>query len=139
MWFGALLAAAYLVFGTLEVLGGIGYDGERLGDLYVQGGIMDGLVLLVIGAVFAFGWKERDDPSVFPLMGISLGTIFLVIYLVLMGANLLSLLMFGSEHVDGWTIADGMRPGIYLGVISALGGVVWRKRLSLTMLSRAGA
>jgi hypothetical protein len=49
--------------------------------------MMDGLVLVVIGAVFAYGWTAREDRQVFALMGMALGMIFLAIYLVLMGAN----------------------------------------------------
>ncbi len=137
--FGRGLAIGYLVFGLLEMLGGLGLGAEWLGSLYVQGSVMDGFVLLVIGAVFAFGWREREEGPGFMLVGMALGIIFLIIYLILMGADLLSLLIFGSEHVEGWTIMDGVRPGLYLGAVSAVGGLIWRKRLSLARLSRAGA
>ena len=137
--FGGLLAFLYLAFGVFEAIGGIGYDGEWLGALCVQGNVMDAFVLLVIGAVFAFGLRERRDGSAFMLMGMALGIVFLAIYLVLMGANALGLLIFGSEHMDGWTAMDSMRPGLYLGIIAAVGGCIWRRRLSPSRLSRAGA
>jgi hypothetical protein len=139
MVFGTALALGYLVFGALEVLGGVGQKGEWLESLYVQGSLMDGFVLLVIGAVLAFAWTEKEGRSAFVLVGMALGIMFLAIYLILMGADLLSLLIFGTEHVEGWTLEDGLRPGIYLGLMAAAGGVAWRKRLSLTRLSRAGA
>jgi hypothetical protein len=101
---------------------------------------MDGFVMLVIGAVFVFGLKaEKGEGEGFVLVGIALGTVFLAIYLVLLGADLLSLLIFGSEHVEGWTLIDGIRPGLYLGMVAAAGGLAWRSRLSLARLSRAGA
>ncbi len=34
--FSAALAIGYMVFGALEALGGVGYEGEWLADLYVQ-------------------------------------------------------------------------------------------------------
>ncbi len=139
MAFGTALALGYLVFGALEVMGGIGLNGEWLDTLYVKGSVMDGAVLLVIGAVLAFAWTEKEGRSAFVLVGMALGLMFLAIYLVLMGADLLSLLVFGTEHVEGWTLGEGIRPGIYLGLMAAAGGLAWRKRLSLGRLSRAGA
>lgn len=136
--FGGSLAILYLVFGVFEALRGIGYDGDWLSALCVQGNVMDALVLLVIGAVFAFGLREKKDGSAFMLMGMALGMVFLTIYLALMGANALGLLIFGSEHMEGWTAMDSMRPGLYLGIIAAMGGCIWRRRLSLSKLSRAG-
>lgn len=139
MAFGTALAFGYLVFGALEVIGGLGLLGEWLDTLYVKGSVMDGVVLLVIGAVLASAWTEKEGRSAFVLVGTALGIMFLAIYLVLMGADLLSLLMFGTEHVEGWMVEDGIRPGIYLGLIAAAGGATWRKRLSLSRLNRAGA
>lgn len=140
MAFGAVLAVVYTMFGAVEVLAGLGLSGSWLETLRVQGSIMDGFVLLVIGAVFVFGLKaEKGEGDGFVLMGITLGTLFLAIYLALLGANLLSLLIFGSEHVEGWTLIDGIRPGLYLGLVAVVGGLAWRSRLSLARLSRAGA
>ena len=138
MVFGTALALAYITFGALEILAAFGPGRGLLERLFIQGGVMDGLVLLVIGVVMVFGRREVDGQT-FVLMGMALAVVFMAIYLLLMGSHVLSLLIFGTEHVEGWAMVDGIRPGIYLGALAAVGVWVWRDRLSLGRLSRAGA
>jgi len=142
IWFGAVMTIAYLAFGALEVLASLGTGGEWSEALFLQDSLMDGFVLLVIGAVFAFGWdgerQEKGEGDAFVLVGIAMGIIFLCIYVILMGASLLGLAIFGSEHMEGWVLVDSVRPGIYLGLVTLIGAYMWRDRLSLSRLSRAG-
>jgi hypothetical protein len=54
-----------------------------------------------------------------------------------MGANALSAGM-GSEDFIGWSPLDDMKPGIYLGLLSLIGFLLWRKKFTLRGLTKAG-
>ena len=142
IWYAAVMTMAYMAFGAFEVVASLGAGGEWSEALLLQNSLMDGFVLLVIGSVFAFGWdaerRERGEGDAFVMVGIAMGTVFLCIYLILLGANLLGLAVFGSEHMEGWTVMDSMRPAIYIGLVNLVGAYTWRRRLSLSRLSRAG-
>lgn len=100
-----VLGVVYLVFGVLEVFGGVGL---------IPGDFFGGLALVVIAATYLNGVKgvfngEHKGLS-FILGGLFLTTVFGVLYLLVMGADGLMYLLGEAEEFSA--LAD-FRPAIW--------------------------
>jgi hypothetical protein len=141
--FGMLIGTLYVLFGLLQILAGLGLATETFESLYIPGELFSGFVLLVIGAVFLYGFKELsagvNEGVAYIYVGILLALIFVLIYLFVMGANALETYVVESEDFEGWTPLDDMRPGLFLGIFPLFGFLKWKSKFTLKRLSKAGA
>lgn len=140
--FGLVVGMLYLIFGLAQVFTGLGFGAEAVEALYISGDFLDGFVLVVIGAVFLYGFKEQNaginEGAAYIYVGILLALLFTAIYLLVMGADALSAYGLGSEDFEEWTPLDDMRPAIYLGILSFIGLLKWKSKFTLRGISKAG-
>jgi len=138
IWYGIAATKAYLIFGVLQILF-VALDWE---SFLFPSDMIGGFVLLVIGGVFLYGVKELSqgihEGVAYIYVGIFLGLLFGLIYLLMMGANAVEAYGFQNEDFATWTPLDDLRPGLYLCVVALIGLLVWRDKFSLKKLSRAG-
>jgi hypothetical protein len=133
--YSLLTGILYIVFGVLQTLHGFGLD-IGIGDalLLAEDGI-GGLVLIVIGLVFLFGFgrssKNPAEGISFTFVGTVLGLFFGVIYILILLADLFEAKVLVSEDWEEWVLLDSIRPGLYLGIITLLGYLVFRSDLSM--------
>lgn len=125
----------YVVFGILKMLEGFGIETGLTESLLIPGDFFGGFCFVVIGAVFLYGAKELSAGIhmgvSYVYVGILMSLVFMAVYLLVMGADILMFYAVASEDYEGWTIIDSMRPGIYLGFLSLAGYVVWRGHFSI--------
>lgn len=142
MVFGSIVGSLYIIFGVLQIVVWFGLETEISEVLFIAPDIFGGFVLIVIGAVFLYGFKELNvginEGVAFVYFGILLSLVFAVVYLLIMGADALGAYALGMEDFEGWTPLDDVKPGLYLGILSLLGYLVWRDKFTLKVLSRAG-
>ena len=129
--FALVTGILYILFGVLQTVAATGFIGIPL----VPGNIMGAFVLVVIGLVFLFGYKELKDGIAggvaFIVVGIMLSVIFGVLYLLVMGADTISAYVLSSEDFQDWTPLDDLRPELYLSLLSVYGYFKWREEFSM--------
>ncbi len=142
--FSALVGVLYVFFGLLHIVEGLGIDTELAGLLFVPGDIPGGFCLVVIGAVFLNGSREMlqgiNAGVSFLYVGILMSLVFMAVYLLIMGGNLLDSFIVPDDY-EGWSIIETFRPGIYLGLLSIAGILYWKDSFSLheMLVFREGA
>jgi hypothetical protein len=131
--FAALAGVLYAFFGLLHIVEGLGIDTGMAGLLFIPGDILGGFCLLVIGAVFLNGLREMlqgiNAGVSFVYVGILMSLIFMAVYLLIMGGNLLDSFLVPDDY-EGWSVMESFRPGIYLGLLSLIGILYWKDRFS---------
>lgn len=132
--FAALAGVLYVFFGLLHITEGLGIDTGMSGLLFIPGDILGGFCLMVIGAVFFNGLREMlqgiNAGVSFLYVGILMSLIFMAVYLLIMGGNLLDSFIVPDDY-EGWNVMETFRPGIYLGLLSFVGILYWKDRFSL--------
>ncbi|NPE29171.1 hypothetical protein HNV12_14665 [Methanococcoides sp. SA1] len=130
-WFSALMCSLYLIFGIVQIAAGLGINVGTENSAIISSGIIGGAVLLIIGTIFLFGFKDLNSGSrdgvAYVYVGIIISLIFLTVYLLTMTASGISAYLLMSEDFEGWVPMDDMRPGLFLGIISLVGYILWKK------------
>lgn len=133
MIFALITGLLYLAAGILQILERFGIDTGVAGPLLIPGDFFGGFCFVVIGAVFLYGVKELaagENLGVsYVYVGILMALVFLIVYLLIIGAGLLGVLI-GSGEYEGWTVMDDIRPGVYLGLLALLGYFSWRGKFT---------
>jgi hypothetical protein len=142
MIFAGVVGLLFIIFGLIQIIVGFGYSAQWSELLFIPADLIGGFILILIGAIYLYGFKELksgiQEGIAYVYVGILLSLGFLIIYLFVMGANALSAYGLGSEDFIGWTLLDDMKPGIYLGLLSLIGFLLWRKKFTLRGLTKAG-
>ena len=129
--FALVTGILYILFGVLQAVAATGYIEIPL----VPGNVMGAFVLVVIGSVFLFGYRELKDGIAggvaFIVVGIMLSVIFGMLYLLVMGADTISAYVLSSEDFQDWTPLDDLRPELYLSLLSVYGYFKWREEFSM--------
>ncbi len=135
MIFAVVAGISYVALGILQMLERFGIETGLAEPLLIPGDFFGGLCFVVIGAVFLYGVKELNAGVhmgvSYVYVGILMSLVFMTVYLLTMGADLLMFYAVASEEYVGWHIIDSMRPGIYLGFLSLAGYVAWRGSFSI--------
>jgi len=133
MGFSIVMGGIYLVFGILQVLGGIipGFSGE-LSSLFIPADIIQGFVLCLIGLVFLYGAAEmrakRPGAEAFLYVGMLLSITFCIITVIDLGAQGVNTVVFGGSS---WPLTQFIIPIVYMAIPSFAGFRAWgRKFLS---------
>lgn len=130
-WFALAMSSLYLLFGIVQIVVGSGIDIGIDNQLIVGSGIIGGFILLLIGVIFLFGFKELssglNEGVAYVYVGIIMSLIFCTVYLLTMIASGISAYLLMSEDLENWIPMDDMRPGIFLGIISLIGYLAWKK------------
>ena len=128
--FGLVAGLAYTLFGILQALVCVGV----VEFPFVPGEPVGVLVLMILGAVFLSGYRElregTDEGVAHIHVGLLLSLLFGVLYLLILGADALETYLLKSEDFAGWTPRDGMRPELYLALLSLMGIYIWRDEFS---------
>jgi len=142
MVFALAVGIIYILFGIIQIIVGLGLVSDITSALFIPADIFGGFVLLVIGAVFLYGYKEMKagihEGVAFVYFGIFLSLVFVIIYLLIMGADALSAYGMGMEDFEGWTPLDDVKPGLYLGILPLIGFLAWKDKFTLKGVSKAG-
>ncbi len=140
--FSLVAGILYCVVGLLEILAGLGIAGESLAPVNITGGILDGAILIVAGAVFLVGAKRMMGGAAagesFLYVGIMLSLLFAAVYLLLFGGELLMAYVIRSEDYIGWSPIDGIVPALYASVVPLAGYMAWKGHIGLNSISKAG-
>jgi len=132
--FGLMIGFIYIVFGFLQAVVSMG----MVTILFIPAKPVGVLVLFVIGAVFLTGYRELNkgirEGVAYIHVGIMLSLLFSFIYILILFAGALETYILKNEDFENWTILDGMRPELYLGLLSLLALFKWRKDFSLSEL-----
>lgn len=136
MIFSLVTGCIYLVFGGLQVIAGLGFNSEIIDLLLVPSDILGGFVLLIIGTVFIFGFKELYNDIAegvsFVYVGILISLAFAGMYVLIMAGNAFGAYVIQSENFRDWAPLDSLKPSIYLSVLSVYGYYSWKDRIPLT-------
>ncbi|WP_135606462.1 hypothetical protein [Methanococcoides sp. NM1] len=137
MIFAMVAGILYVVFGILKMLEGFGIETGLAGSLLIPGDFFGGFCFVVIGAVFLYAGKELSAGVhmgvSYVYVGILMSLVFMAVYLLVMGSDILMFYVVKSEDYEGWRIIDSMRPGIYLGLLSLIGYFFWKDRFTTEM------
>lgn len=128
--FALIAGSLHLLFAALQGVAATGFVDIPL----VPGNAMGVFVLTVLGLVFIFGYRELEqgipEGVSFIVVGIMLSLIFGVLYLLVLGADAVSAYVVKAENFEDWTVMDGIRPEIYLSLISLYGYLRWKDEFS---------
>lgn len=142
LFFALVAGILYTTFGIVQAANSLGLTGSSSDLLFIPEDIMGSLILILIGIIFLAGVYEthggKPQGVSFIYFGILFSLLFALIYMLIMVADAIEAYVVMSEVFSGWTPLDDVKPGIYLSILSLLGALAWRKKLSLTGLSRAG-
>ena len=135
MLFTLFMGASYIFFGLAQLIAGssnalLGITGPgSLGKaitemLFIPPDAIGGLVLILIGCVFTYGFVEihsgKEEGIAYVYVGILLSLIFAGIYVLAAFGNILEAYLLQNEAFAEWSVLDDIRPEIYLGLISLL-------------------
>ncbi len=128
--FALVTGSLYILFGVLQGIAATGFVEIPL----VPGSFMGVFVLVVIGSVFLFGYKELKDGIAggvaFIVVGIMLSIIFGALYLLVMAADSISAYVLSSDDFSNWTPLDDLRPELYLSLLALYGYRKWKGEFS---------
>lgn len=134
--FSLVAGCIYLVFGVLQVIAGFGLNFELIDSLLIPSDILGGFVLVIIGAIFIFGFKELykdiDEGVSFLYVGILISLVFAGMYVMIMAGNAFGAYVIQSENFKNWVPLDDLKPSIYLSILSVYGYYIWKDRIPLT-------
>jgi hypothetical protein len=132
--FALLAGVLYSVFGILHIAEGLSINTGIAEVLFISGDILGGACLVIIGTVFLYGSREMakgvNAGVSFVYVGILLSLVFMAVYILTMGGNLLDSFIVPDDY-EGWSAVENFRPGIYLGVLPFMGILYWKNRFSL--------
>lgn len=133
--FSAVAAVLYLVMGVLQAIAGAGLDGRWSEALGLGGGVPDGLVLVLVGAVFLQGRRElargMTEGVAFVYMGIVMAVAFMGLELAGIGASYLGEGLIGGPDYVAPSLHEALNPILYLSPMPILGLWWWRSGFSL--------
>ncbi len=129
--FSYIVGSLYIIFGGLQ-----GISATAVIDIFlVPGSIMGVFVLTVIGSTFIFGGRELEhgvpEGVSFIVVGVMLSLLFGILYLLVMGADSISAYIIESDDFQDWTLLDGLRPELYLSLLSVYGFLRWRDEFAM--------
>jgi hypothetical protein len=146
MFFAFLLGCSYIIAGAIQSSTGIirllsgkpitsGLPYIVTEALHIPHDILSGLILILLGTVFVYGFMELhseiDEGIAYVYVGILLALIFAGIYVLVTTGNILEAYLLKNEDFIGWTPLDDLRPEIYLGFISLFAYVKWKKQFDV--------
>ena len=136
MIYGIIIGFLYLVFGLFQIIVSLGLKSALTDALFIPSDIMGGIILIVISAIFLFGINELnkgiDEGVAYIYVGILLAILFMIIYSLIIVANGVSAYALSNPDLENWTPLDNMKPGLYLGVLSIIGILIWRTKFVLS-------
>ena len=122
--FAYLTAALYVIFGLAQIIKVFDVLTSPVSILPIPGDAIGGLVLVIIGVIFFFGAVKHggsiNEGTSFILVAGMIGSFFAVVYLLVLFSDLAEAEILVNEDFEHWTMVDSIRPGIYLGLLSAL-------------------
>lgn len=132
--------AAYVALGLLGLISLVNSP-PWLAALFARMDIMTALVSVLVGALLIRGARDMragDGTGGFVLVGSALGVLLASVALMIMAANGAELLL-GNEELAGWSAADDLTPGLWMGIPSlVLLWASWRSAARLTSNSGVG-
>ena len=141
MTFGLIVGILYFIFGALQIIVGLGFDSQLSDALFIPKDIIGGFILVLIGVIFFFGFKELragiSEGAAYIYIAIFLALIFVVIYLLIIAANAIEAYVLINEDFTDWSPTDDLKPGIYLGLLPFIGFIIWRSKFSLASRSKS--
>ncbi len=141
-----LLGCSYIIAGTIQSSTGIirilsgkpitsGLPHIITEALYIPHDILSGLILILLGTVFIYGFMELcqgiEEGIAYVYVGTLLAMIFAGIYLLVTTGNILEAYLLKNEDFIGWTPLDDLRPEIYLGFVSLIAYAKWKKQFDV--------
>ena len=141
MLFSLFMGSLYMFFGLVQLIVGsskmlLGISGPEILDkaiaqmLFIPPDTIGGLVLILIGCVFIYGFVEirsgKEEGIAYVYVGLLLSLIFAGIYVLASFGNILEAYLLRNEAFAEWSFLDDIRPEIYLGVISLLAYLRWK-------------
>ncbi len=135
MAFGIVTGSLYIIFGSFQVIVGLGFNFKFTEYLFIQNDLIGGFILILIGLIFLFGIKELNaginEGVAYIYIAIFLSLIFLVIYLLIMAADAIEAYVIVSNDFINWTPLNDLKPGIYLGILPLIAFIIWRNKFSI--------
>ncbi len=132
--FAGVTGVLYVVLGCLQMLAGLGLRGDWSEMLYLNGGAMDGFVLIVVGTVMVQGYRELTrglhEGVAFVYIGILLALFFAIVELSSIGASYLGAWTIGGDYA-GYNALDILSPALYLSPLPLAGLLAWRRGFTL--------
>jgi hypothetical protein len=135
--YSLLVGAIYLVLGLLEFARGFSESFEatwEISTMLVYPDMFSGISLAIIGAIFLFGvkaqWKNEKYAISFLMVGTLIASVFLTVYLAIMGAHALGSTIYyisSEPYADifadwaEWASIDDFRAGIWLYIFALPG------------------
>lgn len=136
MIYGIIIGFLYFMFGLFQIIVSLGFKSAFTDAIFIPSDIMGGIILIVISAVFLFGVKELnkgiDEGVAYIYVGILLAILFMIIYSLIIVANAVSAYALSNPDLKNWTPLDNMKPGLYLGILSIIGILIWRTKFVLS-------
>lgn len=141
-----LLGCSYIIAGAIQSSTGIVrlLSGKPITSglpyivteaLHIPHDILSGLILILLGTVFIYGFMELregiEEGIAYVYVGILLALIFAGIYLLVTTGNILEAYLLKNEDFIGWTPIDDLRPEIYLGILSFIAYAKWKKQFDI--------
>jgi hypothetical protein len=132
--FSGIVGGLYVLFGALQVMGGIGLGGGWSRALLLGGGPIDGFIMVIIGLVFVQGNRELrsglHEGVAFVYVGILLALFFLLVQLTQIAASYLGAWTVGGDW-EGYSALDTVSPFLYLSILPLAGLIAWRGGFTL--------
>lgn len=132
--FAGVTGALYIVMGSLQMMAGLGLRGDWSEALYLNGGAMDGFVLIVVGSVLVQGYRELrqglHEGVAFVYIGILLALFFAIVEISSIGASYVGAWTVGGDFA-GYSVLDTLSPALYLSPLPIAGLIVWRRGFTL--------
>ena len=132
--FAGVTGVMYVVLGSLQVMAGLGLRGDWSETLYLNGGAMDGFVLIVVGTIMIQGyrelWQGLHEGVAFVYIGILMALFFAIVELSSIGASYLGAWSIGGDYA-GYSALDTLSPALYLSPLPLAGLLVWRRGFTL--------
>ncbi len=130
--FGLIVGTIYILFGVIQIIVSLGFGFGFTDAIYIPHDIIGGFILILIGTVFLFGVHElragTNEGVAYVYVGILLALIFMIIYILIMISNALEAYVLLNEDFEHWMPSDDLKPGIYLGLFSLIGLILWRNK-----------
>jgi hypothetical protein len=138
-YYSTIVGILFILFGIIQILVSLNLFGILGEILNVPKDIIGSFILILLGLIFLYGVYETQhgvrEGVAYTYVGIMLSLFFMGIYLLILIISIIEFIINSDFSSIPEIIMSEFKPIIYLGLLSVVGIIIWRKKFSKKQIS----
>ncbi len=114
----------FAIVGIFNIIGAVGVGSSIFEMIYITSDFINGGILIFLGYMFLYGYKEMNEGKQegfgFIVMGTFIAVALLIVYSLIMFADIAGYYLIESEDYEGWTLKDSLRLEMFITALEFL-------------------